>query len=71
MGKQMSGHSGNGNGGWLGDHGKYGHGVENHKRRHALPLPSLAGEARFFARLIHSRKMEELVFITKAVARNR
>ena len=58
--------------GWFGDHGKYGHNnVENHKRRHALPLPSLAGEAKFFARLLSSRKIENFVFITKAVAKNR
>ena len=56
----------------MGDHGKYGHNVENHKRRRALPpLPSLAGDAKFFERLLSSRKMQEFVFITKAVARNR
>ena len=69
MEKNSMGHSGNG--GWLGQHGKYGHSVENHKRRHALPLPSLAGEAKFFARLLGSRKSEDFVFITKAVAKNR
>ena len=56
---------------WMGDHGKYGSSVENHKRRHALPLPSLAGEAKFFARLTAFRKIEDMVFITKAVAKNR
>ena len=65
----MMGHSAHQ--GWLGDHGKYGHNVENGKRRHALPLPSLAGEAKFFARLLSSRKVENFVFITKAVAKNR
>ena len=69
MRKNMIGDSDHG--GWLGDHGKYGHSVENHKRRHALPLPSLAGEAKFFARLFGSRKAENFVFITKAVAKNR
>ncbi len=67
MRKNILGHSS----GWLGDHGKYGHNVENNKRRHALPLPSLAGEAKFFARLLASRKIENFVFITKAVAKNR
>ena len=58
--------------GWAGDHGKYGHNVENHKRRRALPpLPSLGSDAKFFDRLLSSRKMQEFVFITKAVARNR
>ena len=56
-------------GGWFGDHGR--HSVENHKRRHALPLPSLAGEAKFFARLLSLRKTDNFVFITKAVAKNR
>jgi hypothetical protein len=46
-------------------------GVENHKRRHALPLPTLMGEARYFARLMASHKAEEPIFITKAVAKNR
>ena len=55
----------------MGDHGKYAGGVENHKRRHALPLPSMAGQVKFFARLLTLRKSEELVFITKAVAKNR
>lgn len=68
MRKHILGHSG----GWLGDHGKYGHSVENHKRRHALPLQSIAGEAKFFARLLGgARKVENFVFITKAVAKNR
>ena len=58
--------------GWMGDHGKYGHNVENHKRRRALPpLPSLMGDAKFFDRLLSSRKVQEFIFITKAVARNR
>ena len=68
MRKHPMGHSGHG---WLGDHDRYGHNVENHKRRHALPLPSLAGEAKFFARLLSLRKTEDFVFITKAVAKNR
>ena len=56
----------------MGDHGKYGHNVENHKRRRALPpLPSLGGDAKFFDRLLSSRKVQEFIFITKAVARNR
>ena len=71
MRKNSMGHSEHA--GWLGDHGKYGHSVENNKRRHALPLPSLAGEAKFFARFIsaHKHKVEEFIFITKAVAKNR
>ena len=71
MGKNHMGHSENN--GWGADHGKYAHNVENHKRRHALPLPSLAGEAKFFARFIsaHKHKVEEFIFITKAVAKNR
>ena len=56
---------------WLGDHGKYAHSVENHKRRHALPLQSPTVEAKFFARLLGGRKVEDFVFITKAVAKNR
>ena len=67
MRKNIMGHSEHG--GWFGDHGR--HNVENHKRRHALPLPSLAGEAKFFARLMGLRKVENFVFITKAVAKNR
>ena len=58
--------------GWAGDHWKYWHNVENHKRRRALPpLPSMPVDAKFFDRLLSSRKVQELVFITKAVARNR
>ena len=57
-------------GGWMGDHGKYGHNVENNKRRRALPTcPS--GDAKFFDRLLSSRKVQEFIFITKAVSRNR
>ena len=54
----------------MGDHGKYGHNVENDKRRRALPIPMLA-DAKFFSRLVHVRKSHELVFITKAAAKNR
>ena len=64
--------------GWMGDHGKYGHNIENSKRRQALPawpagrpLPSFAGDAKFFDRLLSVRKMHEFIFITKAVAKNR
>ena len=57
--------------GWM-DHGKYAHNnVENYKRRRALGLPAMEGDAKFFARLLSSPKMHELVFITKAVAKNR
>ena len=46
--------------------------IENFKRRHALPpLPGLAGSAKFFNRLVSARKAQDLVFITKAVAKNR
>ncbi len=69
MRKNYIGHSENG--GWMTGHAKYAHNVENHKRRQALPLPWLAGEAKFFARLLGSRKTEEFIFITKAVAKNR
>ena len=62
----------------MGDHGKYGHNIENDKRRHALPacpagrpMPILAGDAKFFSRLVNVRKMHEVVFITKAAAKNR
>ena len=55
----------------MGDHGKYGHNIENDKRRHALPMPILAGDAKFFSRLVNIRKMHEVVFITKAAAKNR
>ena len=59
--------------GWMRDHERYGHNnVENFKRRRALPpLPALAGDAKFFDRLLSTRKVEELIFITKAVAKNR
>jgi hypothetical protein len=56
---------------YLGDYGKYAHNVENFKRRRALPFPGLAGDAKFFARLLNIRKVHELVFITKAAAKNR
>ena len=56
--------------GWM-DHGKYASNVENFKRRRALGLSALAGDAKFFARLLSSPKMHELIFITKAVAKNR
>ena len=59
-----------GTNGWM-DHGKYAHNVENFKRRRALGLPAMAGDAKFFARLLNSPKMHELVFITKAAAKNR
>jgi hypothetical protein len=52
------------------DQGKYGHSVENDKRRRALPIPMI-GDVRFFSRLVHVRKQNELVFITKAAAKNR
>ena len=50
--------------------------VENFKRRRALPAcpgssPDLAGDTRFFNRLLITRKEQEFVFITKAVAKNR
>ena len=46
--------------------------VENGKRRRALPaLPSISGEAKFFARILSVRKIQELVFITKTAAKNR
>ena len=68
----MSRYQGSDANGWMGDHGKYGHNVENHKRRRALPpLPAPAGHAKFFDRLLSSRKVQEFIFITKAVARNR
>ena len=54
----------------MGDHGKYGHNVENSKRRHALPVPVM-GDAKFFNRLVHVRREHELIFITKAAAKNR
>ena len=58
--------------GWMRDHEKYGHNVENFKRRRALPpLPALAGAAKFFDRLLSSHKVEDFIFITKAVAKNR
>ena len=76
MAKNHMGRSGENE--WMGDYGKYGSNVENHKRRQALPaypvgrpIPSLAGEAKFFARLTTFHKMEEFVFITKAIAKNR
>ena len=58
---------------WMHDSGKYGHhNVENHKRRRALPpLPSLTGSYKFFDRLLNVRKAQDLVFITKAAAKNR
>ena len=43
-----------------------GHSIENFKRRRALP-----GQARFFERILNVRKIQELVFITKTVAKNR
>ena len=55
----------------MGDHGKYGHNVENFKRRRAMQLPMLGTDAKFFDRLLSSRKVQELIFITKAVAKNR
>ena len=54
----------------MGDHGKYGHNVENFKRRRALPIPVM-GDAKFFERLTHVRRAHDPVFITKAAAKNR
>ena len=45
-----------------------GHSVENFKRRRALPL---SGQSKFFEKILNVRKVQELVFITKTVARNR
>lgn len=46
--------------------------VENFKRRRALP-PSADWntEARFFERLLSSRKIQELVFVPKAASKSR
>ena len=44
------------------------HSVESFKRRRALPLD---GQMRFFERILSVRKFQELVFITKTVAKNR
>jgi hypothetical protein len=46
--------------------------VENFKRRRALP-PSAEwnSEARFFERLLSSRKIQELVFVPKTAAKGR
>ena len=49
-----------------------GHSIENFKRRRALPpLPGMDGENKFFDRILSVRKIQELVFITKTVAKNR
>jgi hypothetical protein len=46
--------------------------LENFKRRRALPaLGSLSEDARFFERILNIRKMQEMVFVTKAAARTR
>jgi hypothetical protein len=46
--------------------------LENFKRRRALPsLGAFAGDARFFERILSVKKIQELVFITKAAAKNR
>ena len=50
-------------------HTEQPYGVENFKRRRALP-PLPTGTS-FFNRLLSMRKMKEFVFITKAVAKNR
>ncbi len=48
------------------------HSVENSKRRRALPpLPLIMGEGRFFDRILSTKKIQELVFIPKNVAKNR
>ena len=69
MRKNGVGHSENN--AWLAEDAKYVQNVENHKRRQALPLPWLAGQAKFFSRLLNLRKAEEFIFITKTVAKNR
>ena len=46
-----------------------GHSLENFKRRRALP--AMPGDFKFFERILSVRKMQELVFITKTVAKNR
>ena len=43
--------------------------LENFKRRRALP--AMPGDVKFFDRILSIRKMQELVFITKTVAKNR
>ncbi len=46
----------------------HAHSVESFKRRRALPID---GQVRFFERILSVRKIQELVFITKTVAKNR
>ena len=55
------------------DSGKYSHhNVENFKRRRALPpLPSPSSNDKFFDRLLSVRREQDMVFITKAAAKNR
>ena len=43
--------------------------VENFKRRRALP--HFGNEQQFFDRVLEMKKLQELVFITKAVAKTR
>jgi len=46
--------------------------VENFKRRHALPpIPRVSGSSKFFDRILSVRRVQELIFITKTVAKNR
>jgi hypothetical protein len=50
----------------------HAHSIENFKRRRALPpIPGLDGEIKFFERILSVRKVQDLVFITKTVAKNR
>ena len=46
--------------------------VENFKRRRALPpLSAVEGDSEFFNRILNVKKIQEMIFITKTVARTR
>lgn len=49
-----------------------GPGIENLKRRHSLETVGLdQGSRMFFERLVSARKVRELVFVSKSIARTR
>ncbi len=52
--------------------GEYGGNVENFKRRRALPpTPKESQDTKFFQRILNGKRMENMVFITKTIARDR
>ena len=56
---------------YVATHSRFHSSVENFKRRRALPLASsFSDDLCFFDRVLSVKKIRELVFITRAAAKN-